>query len=206
MYFLRQIKPLAIIFIIFFMYSIAYSNDELSDVVATGMGIDSDSALKNALLNAVNQSIGMLVDAETLVKNDNIVKDEILTHSDGYVDTFNKISECKRDDGLFEIKIKATVKRMKVVEKLKNNNISIMSIDGNSIFGEALTKQESLKSAEEMFKKSFDGIPASLFDAELLDEKPSQTLIKKEENIVEASWKVKISYNIEKYYKILCLC
>lgn len=182
--------------------NVVYSQERKTiDVFATGIGIDRDRALKNALLNSVNQSLGTLVDSESLVKNESIVKDQILTYSDGYVEKSYIIKESKRQDGLFEVKIKASVKKNKIIEKLNQEKITIMKIDGNSIFGEAFTKQENSKSAEELFKKAFDGIPVSLFDVELLDTKPSKTFLNKENNTVEAVWKIKVAYNKEKYYK-----
>ena len=45
------------------------------EVVASGVGLDPDKALKDALMNAVQQVVGAIVDAETLIKNDDIVKD-----------------------------------------------------------------------------------------------------------------------------------
>ena len=56
-------------------------------VVATGIGKDRDEALKSALRAAVEQAVGVLVDAETLVTNDKLVTDKILTFSDGFVQT-----------------------------------------------------------------------------------------------------------------------
>ena len=48
---------------------------QTSDTVqirATGMGISSESALQNAYSNAIQQALGLYVDAETLVQNDQI--------------------------------------------------------------------------------------------------------------------------------------
>ena len=71
-------------------------NDATTEVVASGVGVDADKALQNALMNAVQQAVGLVVDAGTLVKNEAIVKDQILTYSDGYVEHFNKIKDCSK--------------------------------------------------------------------------------------------------------------
>ena len=114
-----------------------------TEVVATGVGIDADKALRNALMNAVQQAVGLVVDVETLVKNEAIVKDQILTYSDGYVEHFDKIKEGKRDDGLYEIKIKAIVKRRQLVEKLKDSKVIASIVDGVSNNGEVVVAGES---------------------------------------------------------------
>ena len=69
-------------------------------VLARGVSINAEKALLNALRNAVQQVVGVVVDAETLVKNEKVVKDEILDFSNGFVEKFEKIREEKNDDGL----------------------------------------------------------------------------------------------------------
>jgi hypothetical protein len=49
------------------------------------MGVDANAALLNAYSNAVQQALGLYVDAETLVQNDAIVRDKILTYSKGFI-------------------------------------------------------------------------------------------------------------------------
>ncbi|NLF69223.1 MAG: hypothetical protein GX575_09235 [Candidatus Anammoximicrobium sp.] len=41
-------------------------------VVATGVGMDGEMALKNAFSHAIEQAVGVLVDAETIVDNDQL--------------------------------------------------------------------------------------------------------------------------------------
>jgi hypothetical protein len=111
-----------------------------TEVVASGIGADGDKALKDARRNAVQQAVGAIVDAETLVKNEDVIKGQILTYSDGYVEKFDKFKEGKRDDGLVEVKIKALIKRRELVDKLKSSKVLAVKVDGQSLFG-ALTTQ-----------------------------------------------------------------
>ena len=44
--------------------------------------------MQNAFSEAIEQTVGVLVDAETVVKNDQLIRDEILTYSRGYVEKY----------------------------------------------------------------------------------------------------------------------
>jgi len=96
---------------------------ETSVVVAEGVGINADKALLKTLRNAVRQVVGAIIDAETLIKNNKVVKDQILDSSDGFVEKFEKIKEGKNKDGLYEMTIKAVVKHRQLVEKLKQAKV-----------------------------------------------------------------------------------
>ncbi len=61
-----------------------------TNVVAEGVGLTVDDARKDAFRSAVRQVVGAMIDAETLVKNDQIVADEVLTFSAGMVKGFKK--------------------------------------------------------------------------------------------------------------------
>ncbi|MEK6238929.1 MAG: SHD1 domain-containing protein, partial [Planctomycetales bacterium] len=53
-------------------------------VLAEGVGTANDAALKDAFRNAVRQVVGTVVDAETLINNDKLIDDKVLTYSDGF--------------------------------------------------------------------------------------------------------------------------
>lgn len=55
----------------------AQGQDQLVDVVATGYGTTVREATKAALRSAVEQVVGTMVDATTLVENDKLIEDEI---------------------------------------------------------------------------------------------------------------------------------
>lgn len=113
------------------------------DLVTSGVGKDETAATKDALSNAVSQAIGQFVSADTLVQNDQLVRDQILTYSDGFVEHFDAVGKPRlTDGGLVSVTIRATVRRSKLLEKVKASNISVTAVDGKSLFGEAVTKQE----------------------------------------------------------------
>lgn len=53
-------------------------------VVARGVGKDKASALKDAYRDAVEKAVGLYVEAETVADNEELVQDQVLTHSNAY--------------------------------------------------------------------------------------------------------------------------
>jgi hypothetical protein len=101
------------------------STQESREVVAKGLGaiLASDEvkaredAISAALRNAVEQVVGMYVESDVLVENYQTMEDQIYTHTTGYVQSYNVISESKQMDNAIEVTIRAVVK----VSDLRND-------------------------------------------------------------------------------------
>lgn len=83
----------------------AHANHTL---VVTGMGADRSAALHDAMRNAIEQKIGLLLDSQTIAQNYQIISDTIYTHSEGYVTDYTIIDE-STDRGLYTVTIRVTV-------------------------------------------------------------------------------------------------
>ncbi len=127
-------------------------------VVAEGVGTSAEEALKDAFRNAVRQVVGAVVDAETLVKNDELISDKVLTYSDGFIKKYDEVTK-KEDKGLFRIKITAEVQRRNVIAKLEAAKVAVKSVDGKGLFAEVVTEVEAKKNAEALLTKALDGFP-----------------------------------------------
>ena len=78
-----------------------------------------NQALLNAQRQAVEQGIGALIDSETISKNFEIIKDQILSSSRGFVTHYEIIEEGKTsDNAAFEVTIRATVSDQNIRDKL----------------------------------------------------------------------------------------
>ena len=142
----------------------AEDNADSIEVIATGIGQDSDRALKNALRAAIEQAVGTLVDSETLAQNDEVVNDQILSYSAGFVGSHKVIGEPKSRDGLVTIKIQALVKRTQLTERLKAANIHVKKIDGESLFGAITTQIEQQLSGAEIIKNTLQDFPENIME------------------------------------------
>lgn len=169
------------------------ADSEVIEVVATGIGQDSDGALKNALRAAVEQAVGTLVDSETLAENDEVVNDKILSYSAGFVESHKALGEPRVRDGLVTIRIQAQVKRTQLAEKLKAENIQVKEMDGESLFGAAITKLEQKQNATEMIVKALEGFPENCLIVKV-EGKPDY-----DENKQKVNIKVSVSIDENKY-------
>ena len=99
--------------------------------IGRGVGVNETEALKDAYRDAIERAIGLYVDAETVAKNDEIVKDQILTQSNAYITHYDKIKTTNISGGLVEVRIVATVKKRalttKVSEAMPGGNFSLGS-------------------------------------------------------------------------------
>jgi hypothetical protein len=78
-----------------------------------------------------------------MMKNGKLIKDEILTASNGYIETYDVLSE-NQDNGLYEVKINALVKSQKVYKKIKNLNIPTLTVY-NAQYAAARIKKKPIK-------------------------------------------------------------
>jgi hypothetical protein len=95
----------------------------------TGEGANPSEALMAAKRNAIEKGIGTILLSQTEIENFQVKRDQIITKTMGAVRSFEKISEGKSDDGLFEVKIKAVISRSAMREDLAAFQILIESMN-----------------------------------------------------------------------------
>ena len=184
-------------------------------VDARGVGISPDAALKDALTQAVQQAAGTLVDTKTLVKNETIMEDRILTASDGFVQSYEKYAEAKKNrQGLWTIRIKASVVMKPLKQKLKETGILVQDI-GNSAqnqWAEIVSKQSSQQDVPALLESLLKKYPVeSMLKAFVFDDKgrfenlklyfPQKGRVR--DGKVKVSMGVLVAVDIEKYRKQL---
>jgi len=141
--------------------------DDERQVVVTGVGMNEEDAKKQAYRNAVQSVVGAMVVAETLVENDALVRDKVLSHSDGYITKTEQVGQSVAlSGGLVEVTMKVTVKSQQLKEKLQAENISVIEMDGESLFTRAATQKEQTKDAAAMVAEALkNNLPASLISS-----------------------------------------
>ena len=78
------------------------------EITVQGFGVNREDAVSDALRNAVEESVGTLISSETIVKNMSMIKDEIYTNSQGYINGFEILHEYRSLEGT-TVTIKANV-------------------------------------------------------------------------------------------------
>ncbi|MCY2986742.1 MAG: SHD1 domain-containing protein [Planctomycetota bacterium] len=138
-------------------------------VVAEGVGISKEESLKDAFRAAVRQVVGEVADSETLVKNDELVKDQVLTYSDGFIPKHEEVS-IKREGGLFRTTIVAQVERRSVIAKLESARITMRRVDGKGMFSSVVTELDAEKNAANLVEKVLEGFPLSCLEVQVVGE------------------------------------
>lgn len=118
-------------------------------VVATGVGVDPDKAKYNALSNAIEQVVGVLVDAETLVENDKLIRDRVLTYTEGDI-VGMKILDQWQKDGLHYVRLRATVAAQQIESRLQQQHVAVREIDGEVFYDNAIRRQKNAENFTEM--------------------------------------------------------
>ena len=124
------------------------------EAVVTGVGVDAEKAEQDAFRRAIEQTVGVLVDAETIVENDEIIKDQVLTFSRAYVQEYDVVKRWQENE-LHQVTIRASVSVTKLAEKLEANNVTVRKIPGMTWYRQAKEEIGNEKDAAKMFTKAF---------------------------------------------------
>jgi len=135
-----------------------------------------------------------------------VVKEQILVFSPGFVEEFEKIKEGKNDDGLYEVTIRATVKRWQIVERVENllNTSGYTGkFDGKSLWANIQSKLDAGQKGAALLKKALKdlNLPYSLLKAEPVNDESK--LLKQGADATQYEWKIRVQYDQEKYQKVV---
>lgn len=94
--------------IIFSVLMIICAQASAKNVTVTGTGLTATDAENDALRAAVENTLGVLVDSQTLVQNSMVINDQIYTQSRGFVTDYSVLSREQTPNG-WRVTINATV-------------------------------------------------------------------------------------------------
>lgn len=104
-----------------------------------------------ALRNAVQQKVGAYIDAETIVANEEIFKDEILDYSAGFVEDYERLG-VESIAGMIEVRLRAKVREDKLHKRIKETFKASTKVDGQKVFQVASTLMEKEKDARQLLR------------------------------------------------------
>lgn len=109
------------IFIAFFSVLMLGASSILNaaEVTVSGIGSNRSIALQEAFKEAVRQGIGTYIESNTIVQNDEIIKDNIIELAYGYVENYKVLSESQKGK-TYHIRIQANVSNEAVSAVLSN--------------------------------------------------------------------------------------
>jgi hypothetical protein len=106
----------------------AAGGSRTKELRVTGVGPDFVKARQNAFVRAVTQTINVLVDAETVVENERILRDKIVAFSPSYVPESEVLREW-REEGQSKAYLRIIVDVSKLEAHLKASNVTLRAAD-----------------------------------------------------------------------------
>ena len=91
-------------------YAHVNTQEPFKTTTAKGMGLNLQDAIKDALQNAARYVVGSKIDAKTVVKNDELIKDRITSGTEAIVGKF-EIVVVQSKDGLTSVTVKVEVQK-----------------------------------------------------------------------------------------------
>ena len=152
----------------------AESQQEVTLTVSSD-GPTKEDATKNALRSAIEQAFGAFVSANTTILNDELVKDEIVTVSNGSIKEYKEISAVQTSDGKHLVTLSATVSLPNLITYAKSHG-SECEFAGNTFGMEMklfeLQKQNELKALYNLTDQ-IEAVLPSMLKHELIVGEPS---------------------------------
>jgi hypothetical protein len=119
----NMIKTILLLFLQFALINTYAQDDKSVTLTVTGQGKTLDEAKQNALRSAIEQAFGAFISSKTEILNDNLVKDEIISVSNGNIQKFDVISEIPMPEVGFATTLKATVSVSKLTSFVESKGV-----------------------------------------------------------------------------------
>ena len=183
-------KRNTLLLLIFFNFSLVAQNT--TTLVVSGQGKTQLEAQHNALRSAIEQASGAFISSNTEILNDEVIKDEIISITNGNIQEFTIISEIKIPNGEYAVTLKATVSLQKLVSFI-NNNGGQAELNGGlfaaNVKQQVLNEENEVKTIQNMCNV-LDEIAKKMFKYDLKINEP-RSLTRD-----NSKWEVKLEVNV----------
>ena len=125
-------------------------------------GKDEQAALTSAFRLAVSQALGSLVMAESEVRNQEVIRNDIINYSAGYVDDF-KVLDRRSENGLVVVTVDVWVKHSRLNERLLNQSKGQGQINGAQTRIQSETLTYSRQEGDRVLTAVLNDFPARAF-------------------------------------------
>jgi hypothetical protein len=160
-------KHILLIIALFAGQLTSWAAEQTVTLVVSGQGKTKNEAQQNALRSAIEQAFGAFISSKTEILNDELVRDEVVSVSNGNIHGFEIVSSTEiPNGGGFAMTLKATVSVTKLTAfaeqkgalvefkgALFSENIRIKAMYERN---EAITVSNICHTARQLFAKSFD--------------------------------------------------
>jgi len=192
-------KKLLLLLTLAFTLTANAQDEKTVTLVVSGQGKTSDEAKQNALRSAIEQAFGAFISSKTEILNDNLVKDEIVSISNGNIQKFDVLSEVQKPDGGYATTLKAIVSVTKLTSFCESKGVAVEfkgSLFAFNISQQQLNETNELKAIENMFL-IFKSISSKSFSYSIKASDPMQNSDNKEQWLIPIEIEVKLNNNFQ---------
>ena len=136
-------------------------------------GADQQQARDQAFRLAVEQAVGSLLVSETEVRNNDVMRNEILNYSSGYVHDFKIVSEKRAANGI-ELVIDVWVKHSTIADRVLHIGRDSAKLESDRIAEQIRSIQHERAMADRLLATVLNDFPKRSFDIRL---EPSRVLM-----------------------------
>ena len=193
---MRKLKIIFLFGMIFsLLVNVSYSQEyKTVSLTVSGQGQTQDEAKQSALRNAIEQAFGTFISSNTKILNDNVIKDEIVSVSNGNIQDFNVISEVQIPDGGYTVTLKATVSVTNLTSFFENKGVS--SEFKGSLFAFNINQQILNEKNESKAIKDMDQVIRNIadksFDFTIKVSDPTSV------DATNSNWRIPVSVSVYK--------
>jgi len=141
-------------------------------VTVTGYGATPSEARNDAVRQAVQKTMQQLIVVDRVIKNDEIVRDKIMSTMNGYVEGFKELS-MRQDGQQTVLEAEVTVSPTKIENFIGQSAGNSATIDGGTLQQESERELSQRKVRGELFDRLFKGFPSEVLKPRLTRIVPS---------------------------------
>jgi len=180
----------------------AQDADKTVTLVVSGQGKTQDEAKQNALRSAIEQAFGTFISSKTEILNDNLVKDEIVSITNGNIQKYEIISEVKIPEGVYATTLKAIVSVSKLTSFCESKGVKVEIQGGlfvQNIKLQQINENSELQTIINICSASLDILSKSVdFDLNIYDPIATNS---KDTFEIPMDISIKSNNNIELFYQ-----
>lgn len=128
----------------------------------TGVGATAELALQNAFKRAVEEVVGNIIIATDESRNNRLVRNDIISHSAGYVDRYDVVKEVKMADG-WHVHAVVYVKSSRIANRILGGAGSTDSLQGDRMATQHNTYLNERKTGDQLVKEVLGNFPKNAF-------------------------------------------
>lgn len=144
---------------------ISNNNNKTVTLTVSGTGKTIEEAKTNALRSAIEQAFGAYITSKTETLNDSIIKDNIVSISSGFVQSYDVISEYKASNEINTVTLIAVISIENLTSFAKNKGITV-EFEGNmfvsKIMLQKINEESEFTAIKNLLTQTFYGLENSI--------------------------------------------